>query len=132
MVAVDKAYIPALALSGQPDQAAKAKGALEGFFAAWKDFKDWNAAEKLSFASDLDIGIARWNKVRAMESLLPEAGLPPKALASYTSQWQVVASTMAGVHGALDAGDDKALGELLGRLKPAFTKTFLLFGAFPQ
>ncbi|HUX41529.1 MAG TPA: hypothetical protein VMV83_10230 [Rectinemataceae bacterium] len=219
MVVVDKAYIPALALSGQPDQAAKAKEALAGFITAWKGFKDgpaagpgfdekwsrdleevdgaiasatdalkvegdgakahealeavritllearqrmkvpyfldyvtlyhnsmedilngrpaksikdWSAAERLSFVSDLDIGIARWNKVKAMEGLLPEAGLSSKALAAYSSQWQVVASTMTEIRGALDAGDDKALGDLLGRLKPSFTKTFFLFGAFPQ
>jgi hypothetical protein len=219
MVAVDKAYIPALALSGQPDQAAKAKAALAGFITAWKEFKDgpaagsgfdeqwrrdldevdgaiasatnalvvegegakahealeavrmtllearqrmkvpyfldyvtlyhnsmedilngkpdnaikdWSAAERLSFVSDLDIGIARWNKVKAMEGLLPEAGLSPTAFASYSSQWQVVARIMTGIRGALDAGDDEALAEFLVQLKPGFTKTFFLFGTFPR
>ena len=219
MVAVDRAYIPALALSGQPDQAAKARAALATFDAAWSGFKngvggqpgfdeewrhdvdrvdgaiekakqalsvdgkaavahealesvrmtllnarqrekvpyfldyvtlyhnsmedvlngkpegaiaDWSAAERLSFVSDLDMAAARWNKVKAMEALLPAAGLPPGKLAKYDSQWSLVASIMKDSRGALDAGDDAALARNLGRLKPEFTKTFFLFGDFPQ
>jgi hypothetical protein len=219
MVALDRSYIPALALSGQPDQMAKAKASLASFESAWTTFKNgvgaqpgfdeewrhnlervdgaiakakqallvegnaagahealeavrmtlldarqrqkvpyfldyvtlyhnsmedilngksataiaaWSAAERLSFVSDLDIGIARWNKVKAMEGLLPSMGLSAQTLAMYNSQWQKVASLMTGVRSALDAGDDTALADRLGQLKPTFTKTFFLFGDFPK
>lgn len=219
MVALDRAYIAPLGLTGQPDQIARAKTALTTFDLAWKAFRDgvasgpgfdgqwakdleaidravdkakialllegkpaeahedleavrgvllsarqrlglpyfldyitlyhgamediladvpakaiggWNSSETAAFLSDLDVGIARWNKVKAMDWMLPETGLSDQARAVFSSQWQVVSSVMSAVRGAVESGDDKALSEKLAQLKPNFTKTFFLFGDFPK
>ncbi|MEI6877279.1 MAG: hypothetical protein WCL50_19365 [Spirochaetota bacterium] len=219
MVNLDRQYIPALGLSGQPDQLAKAKTAFLGFESTWNSFrsgiasqpgfdgewgadlakidqvvqkakaaligdsngpkaheeleavrmtlldarqrqkvpyfvdyltlyhnsmedlingkpakplKDWSATEKLGFAADLDISIARWNKLRAMEGLLPDYALAAAAQGTYTAQWQTIASIMSGIKIASEAGDDKAFAEKFGQLKPNFIKTFFLFGDFPR
>jgi hypothetical protein len=219
MSALDKKYIPALGLSGQADQLAKAKVAFLDFERAWIDFDnrfapqagfdaewgedlatigeavtkakaaliensngpvahealegvrmtflasrtrqkipyfidsltlyhnsmedllndkpgtrlvDWSEAEKMGFAADLDIAIARWKKAKASEGLLPQAALSAKAGAVYLSQWQAVDAIMAGAKKAFEAGDEKVLADRLGQLKPAFIKTFFLFGEFPQ
>lgn len=219
MVALDKKYIPALGLSGQPDQLAQAKVAFLGFQATWDSFRlsysgkpgfdaewaedlervnqavvkaklalvdnnngpaahealegvrmaflasrtrqkvpyfidqltlyhnsmedllnnvpakklpEWTQAERLAFAADLDVAIARWSKVKAMEGLLPAAALAPKASEAYATQWQAVATVMAGARKALDSGDAQGLQERLAQLKPNFIKTFFLFGDFPK
>ena len=219
MVALDRAYIPALGLSGQPAEIGRATIALAGFEKAWiafrdgvaaepgfdgrwkadlpgidadlaeakkallvegkgplahealegvrmtllsarqrqgipyfldyvtlyhnsmedilngkpaKPLKDWSEAERMSFTADLDIGIARWNKVRAEEDLLPAMELSEKARAAYSTQWQTISALMADIKTALGAGDEKTLAAKLGQLKPNFTKTFFLFGDFPQ
>ena len=219
MAGLDKAYIPALGLSGQPDQQAKAKiafvtfegawdsfqstfAAQDGFDAEWKEdlervdhaiqkakkalldnsdgptahealeavrmaflesrsrqkvpyfidsltlfhnsmedllnnkparkMADWSVSERMGFSADLDVAIARWKKVKAMEGLLSAAALPAKAEAVYRSQWQTIDSVMAATKSALDSGDEKAFTEKLGQLKPNFIKTFFLFGNFPQ
>lgn len=219
MVNLDRQYIPALGLSGQPDQLAKAKVAFVGFESTWNSFrsgiasqpgfdvewqadlakidqvvqeakaaligdsngpkaheeleavrmtlldarqrqkvpylvdyltlyhnsmedlingklakplKDWSATDKMSFAADLDIAIARWNKVHAMEGLLPDYSLATAAQGTYTSQWQSISSIMSGIKAASEAGDDKAFAEKFGQLKPNFIKTFFLFGDFPR
>jgi hypothetical protein len=84
----------------------------------------------MSIASDLDMALARWKKAKSKESLLPDAALAAKASASYAVQWQAVDSIMAGAKRAFEAGDEKGLAERLGQLKPAFIKTFFLFGDF--
>ncbi|HUX38114.1 MAG TPA: hypothetical protein VMV44_09470 [Rectinemataceae bacterium] len=219
MVALDRAYIPALGLSGQPSELARATIALAAFEKAWTGFrdgpaaepgfdsrwkedlaiidgdlaeakkallvegkgpeahealegvrmtllaarqrqsipyfldyvtlyhnsmedilngkpvkplKDWSDSERLAFAADLDIGIARWNMVRAKEGLLPEMDLSEKARATYASQWQTIGVLMSDIKAALASGDEKALVAKLVQLKPNFTKTFFLFGDFPQ
>jgi len=219
MTALDKAYIPALGLSGQPDQQAKAKIAFVTFEGVWNSFQskfgsqdgldaewnedlakvdhavlkaktalldksdgpaahealeavrmvllesrsrqkipyfidsltlyhnsmedlinnkpakkmaDWSVSERMGFAADLDITIARWKKVKATESLISDAALPAKATNMYASQWQTIDSIMAATKAALESGEEKALGEKLAQLKPNFIKTFFLFGNFPQ
>ena len=217
MYTLDRAYIPALGLTGQPDQFAKAKTAFATFESTWAAFRDgvaaqngfdqeWKAdlarvdrivaeakkdlvvdsnapaahsalegvrmtllaarerqnvpyfidyltlyhnsmesllngvpakplaelsgSEKLSLASDLDLAIAHWNKVKALEGLMGAAGLSPQASSTYTAQWEIIASAMKGARKAFDAGDDKALAAALGQLKPNFIKAFFLFGNF--
>lgn len=217
MVALDRKYIPALGLSGQADQQAKARIAFAAFERAWKDFerdfsagpgldaewqedleavdlavlkartalmdasdgpaahealeavrmtflesrtrqkipyfidsltlfhnsmedllnakpakdlKDWSVNEKMGFAADLDVSVARWKKVKAMEGLLPDASLGAKAGDAYSAQWRAIDTVMAGAKQAFEAGDGKALSEKLGQLKPNFIKTFFLFGDF--
>lgn len=219
MTKMDKAYIPALGLSGQADQQAKAKTAFAvferewaafessfatqaGFDGEWKEdletvsravakaktalyekadgaaahealeavrmtllesrtrqkipyfidsltlfhnsmeelldnkpaakLTDWNATQKLSVAADLDVAIARWNKVKAVEALISDSGLSAKADAAYRTQWATIASILAEAKKALEAGEEKAFSENLGRLKPNFIKTFFLFGDFPS
>ena len=219
MTGLDKAYIPALGLSGQSDQQAKARiafvtfegawnafqsayGSQAGFDAEWKEdlekvnhavlkaktalldnsngpaahealeavrmtflesrsrqkipyfidsltlfhnsmedllnnkpagkLADWSVSERMGFSADLDIAIARWKKVKAMEGLITDAALPAKAANMYTSQWQTIESVMAATKTALESGDEKAFAEKLGQLKPNFIKTFFLFGNFPQ
>jgi hypothetical protein len=218
MTTLDKTYIPALGLSGQADQLARAKIAFAAFEKAWNDFdlrfaaqpgfdaewkedldrvgeavrkakialldesngpkahealetvrmtflasrtrlkipyfidaltlfhnsmeellnnkpakslKDWSEAEKMGFAADLDVAIARWKKVKAVEGLLPEASLSAKAGTMYSAQWQTIDSIMSAARKALEIGDEKSLSEKLGALKPNFIKTFFLFGDFP-
>jgi len=97
-----------------------------------KKFADWNASEKMGVAADLDVAIARWKKVKAMEALISDAGLSAKADGMYRTQWQTIESLMAGTKKALDAGDEKAFSEILDKLKPNFIKTFFLFGDFPK
>jgi len=219
MSALDKKYIAALGLTGQPDQQAKAKVAFTAFEATWNDFNgryaaqtgfdaewasdlaminaavakaktaiignsdgpaahealeavrmiflasrsrqhiqyfgdyltmfhnsmedlingkpakklaDMTAAERLSVAADLDLLIARWNKVKAMEGLLPQMSLSSKAAAAYASQWQVIDSAMRTTKVALAGGDEKGFADAFGQIKPNFIKTFFLFGDFPQ
>jgi hypothetical protein len=219
MAALDKKYIPALGLSGQPDHQATAKIAFVDFEKAWADFDrrfssqagfdaewkeelaqvdeavaraktaliddsngpaahealeavrmtflasrsrqkipyfldtltlfhnsmedllngkpgkkvaDWSEAEKMGFSADLDIAIARWKKVKAMEGLLPAAALPAKASLAYANQWHSIDSIMAAAKKAFEAGDERAFSEKLGQLKPNFIRTFFLFGDFPQ
>jgi hypothetical protein len=43
-----------------------------------------------------------------------------------------VPEPMVGAKKAFDAGDEKALSDGLGQLKPDFIKTLFLFGDFPQ
>ena len=218
MASLDKKYIPALGLSGQPNQVEKAKIAFAAFEASWDDFRqgpaaqagfddewmadltriglavdmaksalfvnssapaahealeavrkaflesrqrqkmayfldyltlfhgsmedlladkpsakagEWSSSEKMAFTADLDIAIARWNKVKAMETLLPDYSLAPTAKAVYFSQWQAISSLMSGIKKALEANDGKAFAERLAQLKPNFIKTFFLFGDFP-
>jgi hypothetical protein len=51
-----------------------------------KKLSDWSVSEKMGFSADLDIAIARWNKVKAMEGFLSAAALSPKAEEPYKSQ----------------------------------------------
>jgi len=219
LVSLDKAYIPALGLSGQPDQLPKAKVAFTTFEAAWTAFrtgiatqpgfdeewnadlaridhavgkahkalideskgptahealeavrmtllgarqrqqipyfvdyltlfhnsmeelingkpatplKAWNSAERMSFAADLDLSIAHWNKAKAMEGLLSDYSLAPQAATIYAAQWQAISSNLIGIKTAFEAGDEKAFAEKLALLKPAFIKTFFVFGDFPR
>jgi len=97
-----------------------------------QEIAEWSEAEKLGFSADLDVAVARWKKVKALEGLLPQAGLAPKAAATYAALWQAISSVMEGVKGALEAGDEAAFTGKLGQLKPNFIKTFFLFGDFPQ
>jgi hypothetical protein len=97
-----------------------------------KALKDWSDTERKSFAADLDIAAARWEKVKSQEGLLPAAALSTKASAAYAARWQEVDSIMAGTKRAFESGDEKAFSDTLGQLKPAFIKTFFLFGEFPQ
>jgi len=219
MVALDKKYIAALGLTGQPDQQAKAKVAFAAFEVSWNDFKaryatqpgldaewaddlrmvgaavtrshaaiidnsdgpaahealeavrmvllasrsrqhipyfgdyltlfhnsmedlingkpakklaDMTAAEKLSVTADLDLLIARWNKVKAMEGLLPAMSLSSTAMTAYASQWQVIDSILHSARTALAGGDEKGFADVFGQIKPNFIKTFFLFGDFPR
>ena len=97
-----------------------------------KKLAQWSEAEKLGFSADLEVAIARWKKVKALEGLLPQAGLAPKAAATYAVQWQAISSVMEGIQGALEAVDQAVFAEKLQQLKPNFIKTFFLFGDFPQ
>jgi hypothetical protein len=97
-----------------------------------KKFADWTTSEKMGFAADLDVAIARWKKVKAMEGLISDAALSPKADETYKSQWQAINAIMAGTKSAFEAGDEKTFSEKLGQLKPNFIKTFFLFGDFPR
>jgi hypothetical protein len=92
---------------------------------------EWSEAEKLGFAADLDIAIARWKKVKAMEDLLPQAGLGAQAAAAYAAQYQTIRSVLEGTKAAFEAGDPAFAGRLQ-QLKPNFIKTFFLFGDFPK
>jgi hypothetical protein len=219
MTALDKKYIPALGLSGQPGQMARAKLAFESFDREWEAFalafgaepgfdaewradlerigdsvarartallgnsdgpaahealegvrmgflesrsrqkipyfldsltlfhnsmeellngkpakgmKDWSEAERLGFSADLDLATARWKKARAMEGLLPAAELSPTAAAAYAGQRSDIDAILAGAKAAFEAGDERALPERLGQLKPNFIKAFFLFGDFPR
>lgn len=219
MSALDKKYIAALGLTGQPDQQAKASVAFTAFEAAWNDFSsryatqtgfdaewandlasidaavvkaktaiignsdgpaaheeleavrmiflasrsrqhiqyfgdyltlfhnsmedlingkpakklaDMTAAEKLSVSADLDLLIARWTKVKAMEGLLPQMSLSSKAASAYAGQWQVIDSALRTTKVALAGGDEKGFADAFGQIKPNFIKTFFLFGDFPQ
>lgn len=97
-----------------------------------KAMKDWSDSERMGFAADLDIAAARWEKVKSQEGLLPAAALSTKASAAYAARWQEVDSIMAGMKRAFESGDEGAFSERLGQLKPAFIKTFFLFGEFPR
>jgi hypothetical protein len=97
-----------------------------------KALQTWSDSERMSFAADLDIAAARWKKVKSKEELLPEAALAPKASAAYATQWLAIDSIMAGAKLALESGDEKTFADKLGQLKPAFIKTFFLFGEFPR
>lgn len=219
MSTLDKTYIAALGLTGQPDQQVKAKVAFTAFEAAWNDFSgryatqtgfdaEWandlasinaavvkaktaiignsdgpaahealeavrmiflasrsrqhiqyfgdyltlfhnsmedlingkpakklaemTAAEKLSVSADLDLLIARWTKVKAMEGLLPQMSLSSKAASAYASQWLVIDSALRTTRVALAGGDEKGFADAFGQIKPNFIKTFFLFGDFPQ
>ncbi|HUW70427.1 MAG TPA: hypothetical protein VMX33_09340 [bacterium] len=219
MSALDKKYIAALGLTGQPDQQAKAKVAFAAFEVAWNDFRgryvaqpgldaewvddlrmvgaavakahaaildnsdgpaahealeavrmvllasrsrqhipyfgdyltlfhnsmedlingkpakklvDMTAAENMSVAADLDLLIARWNKVKAMEGLLPAMSLSGSATTAYASQWQVIDTIMRNTKAALASGDEKSFSDSFGQIKPNFIKTFFLFGDFPR
>lgn len=219
MSTLDKTYIAALGLTGQPDQLSKARVAFGGFEAAWNDFKgrytaqpgfdaawaddlamisaavaeartavidnadgpaahealesvrmvllasrsrqhipyfgdyltlfhnsmedlingkpakklaDMTASEKLSVAADLDLLIARWNKVKAMEGLLPAMSLSSAATAAYASQWQVIDSILHRARASFAGGDEKGFADAFGQIKPNFIKTFFLFGDFPR
>jgi hypothetical protein len=219
MSALDKTYIAALGLTGQPDQQAKAKVAFAAFEVAWNAFRsqyvtqpgfdaewtydlalvneavaraktaiidnsdgpaahealeavrmvllasrsrqhipyfgdyltlfhnsmedlingkpakklaDMTAAEKMSVAADLDLLIARWNKVKAMEGLLPAMSLSGSATAAYASQWQAIDSILRNTKAALASCDEKSFSDSFGQIKPNFIKTFFLFGDFPR
>lgn len=97
-----------------------------------KKLAECSEAEKLGFAADLDVAIARWNKVKAMEGLLPQAGLAPQTAATYATQYQTIRSVLEGIKGAFGAADQAAFEAKLGQLKPNFIKTFFLFGDFPK
>jgi hypothetical protein len=97
-----------------------------------KALRAWSDSERMGFAADLDIAAARWKKVKSKEELLPEAALAPKASAAYATQWQAIDSIMADAKRAFESGDEKAFADELGQLKPAFIKTFFLFGEFPR
>ncbi|MFA6504540.1 MAG: hypothetical protein WCT14_00495 [Treponemataceae bacterium] len=97
-----------------------------------KKFAEWSASEKMGVAADLDVAIARWNKVKSVEALITDAGLSAKADGVYRTQWQAIETVMSGTKKALETGDEKAFSENLGKLKPNFIKTFFLFGDFPK
>lgn len=219
MVALDKKYIAALGLTGQPDQQVKAKVAFAAFELSWNDFKgryatepgldtewaddlgrigaavakahvaiidssdgpaahealeavrmtflasrsrqhipyfgdyltlfhnsmedlingkpakklaDMTAAEKSSVMADLDLLIARWSKVKAMEGLLPAMSLSSAAMGAYAAQWQTIDSVLHRTKTALAGGDEQGFAEAFGQIKPNFIKTFFLFGDFPR
>lgn len=219
MSALDKKYIAALGLTGQPDQQPKAKVAFASFELAWNDFRnqyatqpglddewandlamvsaavararaaiidnsngpaahealeavrmvllasrsrqhiqyfgdyltlfhnsmedlingkpakklaDMTAAEKLSVTADLDLLIARWNKVKAVEGLLPAMSLSSSSATAYAAQWQAIDSILHTARTALAGGDEKGFADAFGQIKPNFIKTFFLFGEFPR
>ena len=219
MTALDKKYIVALGLTGQPDQLSKARTAFSVFEAAWQDFDshvasqpgfdaewtddlamvniavakartaiidnsdgpaahealeivrmvllasrsrqhiqyfgdyltlfhnsmedlingkperklaDMSQAEKLNVSADLDLLIARWNKVKAMEGFLPAMALSSKATTAYLTQWQMIDSILSSTKIALAGGDEKGFSASFGQIKPNFIKTFFIIGDFPQ
>ncbi len=97
-----------------------------------KKLADMTPAETSSVAADLDLLIARWNKVKAMEGLLPAMSLPSTAMGAYAAQWQVIDSILHGARTALAGGDEKGFADAFGQIKPNFIKTFFLFGDFPR
>ena len=219
MVELDRAYIPALGLSGQPDQKEKAKKALLAFEKTWTAFKDrygkqggfdaewpedlsrinqavdraksalldrsdapkahealeavrmillesrtrqkipyfidtltlfhnsmedllngkptakmadWTETERVNFAADLDIARARWSKVKAAEGLLSDLAPEPKFLSTFETQWNTIDALLLSAKNSYAAGDQGSLDKSLNQLKPAFIKTFFLFGNFPK
>ncbi len=93
---------------------------------------EWVGAEKLAFTADLEVCLALWKKVKAREGLLPQAGLPAQAAATYATQWQAINGLLNEIRGALAAGEEAALRAALKQLKPDFVRTFFLFGDFPS
>lgn len=95
-------------------------------------FADWKANEKAVFAANLDIAIARWKIVKAREDLLAAYNLGDRLSLAYQGQYQSVAKLLADMSAALNGGDGKALATTTAQLKPAFVKTFFMFGDFPK
>jgi hypothetical protein len=219
MVELDRAYIPALALSGQPDQMDKAKTAFIKFEKTWTIFKErylnqsgfdtewtqdinridmavtqaksalldrsegakaheeleavrmiflesrtrqkipyfidtltlfhnsmedmlngissakiasWTEAERINFTADLDITTARWNKVKAANALLSDLNLEPKVVSTFEVQWKSIDKLLKEIKDFYKSGDQENFNQSLNQLKPAFIKTFFLFGNFPK
>jgi hypothetical protein len=93
---------------------------------------EWKANEEAVFAAYLDISIARWKIVKAREDLLPAYRLGEKVGPAYQGQYQAVARILDSMTAALKGGDGKALADATATLKPAFVKTFFMFGDFPK